>query len=140
MLQYERTAYALSRLPIGFSFLGHGMVRLPKLSVFAEGMAQSFDETMLPSELVLGFAYVLPFVELLLGIFLILGISMRKTTVVGIALICILIFGSSLQESWSSVATQMFYGLYFSLLYLFADYNGHSIINSQKNHGFTTNT
>ncbi|MEQ9443366.1 MAG: DoxX family membrane protein [Cyclobacteriaceae bacterium] len=140
MLQHERTAYALSRLPIGFSFLGHGMVRLPKLSVFAEGMAQSFNETMLPSGLVLGFAYVLPFVELLLGIFLILGISMRKTTVVGITLICILIFGSSLQENWSSVATQMFYGLYFSLLYLFADYNSHSIINSQKNHGFTTNT
>ena len=141
MLQEKyTTAYALARLPIGFSFLGHGLVRIPKLSVFAEGMAQSFTKTLLPESLVLGFAYVLPFVELLLGIAIILGIHMRKTTTVGVALICILIFGSSLQESWSSVATQMFYGLYFSLLYLFADYNGYAILTPKgKKHGSTIN-
>lgn len=93
-------AYALARLPIGFSFLGHGLIRTPKLSTFAEGMAQSFADTMLPEGLVLAFAYVLPIVELLLGIAIIQGVAMRKTSTVGVTLICILIFGSSLQESW----------------------------------------
>nr|WKN35725.1 DoxX family protein [Tunicatimonas sp. TK19036] len=142
MIPHEKftAAYALARLPIGFSFFGHGLVRIPKLSIFAEGMSQSFTDTLLPEGFVLGFAYVLPFVELLLGVAIILGIAMRKTTTVGIALICILIFGSSLQESWSSVATQMFYGLYFSLLYLFADYNGYTLLHQKRNNdGFKIN-
>ncbi len=131
-MQHQKTAYALARLPIGFSFLGHGIVRMPKLGRFAEGMAQSFNETFLPYELVLGFAYVLPLVELLLGIFLILGIAMRKATIAGVFLMCMLIFGSSLMENWTSIAIEMFYGLYFSLLYLFADYNGYAIANTRK--------
>ncbi len=126
-MQQAKTAYTLARLPIGFSFLGHGLVRIPKLSTFAEGMAQSFDKTILPYDFVLGFGYILPFVELLLGIVLILGIAMRTSTFAGVILVCILIFGSSLQENWSSVATQMFYGLYFTLLFLFTDYNGYLV-------------
>jgi thiosulfate dehydrogenase [quinone] large subunit len=132
IMQQEKVAYALARLPIGFSFFGHGLVRIPKLSTFAEGMAESFTETLLPYGFVLAFAYVLPWVELLLGIGLLLGFAMRKFPFAGVMLICILIFGSSLQESWSSVATQMFYGLYLSLLYLFADYNAYSIFKAKN--------
>lgn len=131
-MKIENKAYALARLPIGFSFLGHGLVRIPKISKFAQGMAESFNETILPHDFVLAFAYVLPFFELLLGIFLILGITMHKSSFAGIILVCILIFGSSLQENWSAVATQMFYGLYFSILYLFAAYNGYAIIKTQN--------
>ncbi|ACY15590.1 hypothetical protein [Haliangium ochraceum] len=44
----QQTAYALARLPIGFSFFGHGLVRLPKIQQFAEGMAKAFENTWLP--------------------------------------------------------------------------------------------
>ncbi|AKD03453.1 DoxX family membrane protein [Pontibacter korlensis] len=126
-MQYNKAAYALARLPIGFSFLGHGLVRVPKITQFAEGMASSFNETVLPYPMVLAFAYILPFVELLLGIFLILGIAIRASTVAGVILICVLIFGSSLQENWSGVSIQMFYGLYLAILYLFANHNSHAL-------------
>lgn len=122
-MSIEKTAYLLARLPIAFSFIGHGMVRIPKIGFFAEGMAESFSESILPYAFVLGFGYILPFVELILGILLALGLIMHKSSLAGVILICILIFGSSLQENWSGVAIQMFYGLYFSLLYLFAEYN-----------------
>ncbi|MBT29749.1 MAG: DoxX family protein [Thalassobius sp.] len=131
-MQKENLAYLLARLPIGFSFLGHGFIRIPKISVFAEGMAGAFSASILPYSFVLAFAYILPFVELLLGILLISGIAMRKVTIAGTVLICILIFGSSIQENWSAVSIQMFYGLYLSILFLFAEYNGYSITNNQK--------
>ncbi|UII20593.1 DoxX family membrane protein [Fulvivirga ligni] len=123
----QQSAYALARLPIGFSFLGHGLVRLPKLQAFANGMASSFESTILKYEFVKYFATALPVVELLLGLALLLGVKMKATSTAGIFLICILIFGSSLQENWSAVAIQLFYGLYFAILHLFADYNGYAL-------------
>ncbi len=128
----RRSAYALTRLPIGVSFFGHGLIRFTKLEAFAKGMAESFSTTFLPNELVLIFAYVLPFIEFLIGLFLISDVAMRKTTVVGVFLMCILIFGSSLQENWSAIATQMFYGLYFSVPYLFAKENSYSLLKLKK--------
>ncbi len=57
----EKSAYISARLPIAFSFPGHGLVRIPKLTGFAEGMAHSFSESILPYNFVIGFAYILPF-------------------------------------------------------------------------------
>ena len=119
----KQAAYTLARLPIGFSFLGHGFIRIPKLTAFAQGMTNSFAETYLPVELVKPFALILPFVELLLGIALIIGFKAKETAAVSIVLVCVLIFGSSFQENWSAVAIQLFYGLYLALLFLFSEYN-----------------
>ena len=124
---HRTSAYALARLPIGLSLFGHGLVRLFKLEAFAGGMADSFSDTLLPYGLVWAFALVLPFVELLLGLLLLLGIAMRVTSAATVGLILVLIFGSCLQENWSAVATQMFYGLYAAVLHLFAEENGYAL-------------
>ncbi|MBD8487167.1 DoxX family membrane protein [Echinicola sp. CAU 1574] len=123
IIHRREMAFTLARLPIGFSFLGHGIVRLPKLTAFAEGMAQAFDMTWLPDFLVRAFASVLPFVELLLGLTILLGLWVRFTSAFGVLLVCLLIFGSSLLENWDGVSIQLFYGLYLTGLYLFHDYN-----------------
>ncbi|WP_281764922.1 DoxX family membrane protein [Neptunitalea lumnitzerae] len=117
------TAYTLARLPIGFSFLGHGFIRIPKLQQFTEGMTKGFSETAFPLAIVQPFAYLLPFLELLLGIALIVGFKMKASATIGVMLICILIFGMSFQENWNAIYIEMVYGLYFAILYLFADYN-----------------
>ena len=122
-MKNKHAAYTLARLPIGFSFLGHGFIRIPKLSAFAQGMTSSFAETYLPVELVKPFALILPFVELLLGVALIIGFKAKETAAVGISLICILIFGCSFQENWSAIGIQLFYGLYLAILFLFSEYN-----------------
>lgn len=132
MKSIKSQAYLLARLPIGMSFLGHGLVRIPKISAFAEEMANNFADTLLPHILVLTFGYIHPFVELILGILLLGGIAMRKSSAFGVILMCILIFGSSLIESWSSVSIQMFYGLYFVGLFLWADLNEYSLLNHNQ--------
>src|ERR1700744_2859405 len=115
--------YLLARLPIGMSFFGHGLERIPKLSGFVEHMAQPFEKSILPMSLVTPFGYVLPFLELLTGILLLLGLFTRFATVLGVLIMLALIFGSSMIEQWNNVFTQIIYGAYLALLFYFADYN-----------------
>lgn len=122
-MKKEKVAYTLARLPIGLSFLGHGLVRLPKLNQFVNGMQKGFEATYLPTEIVKPFAFVLPFLELLLGMAILIGFKMKKTAILGVILVCLLIFGSSFQQNWSAIAIQMFYGIYLVALYLFSNYN-----------------
>lgn len=127
-LSIQSNTYLLARLPIGMSMLGHGLVRMPKLATFAEGMASSFEETILPNTLVQSFGYLLPFVELGIGLCVVIGLFTRPALITGVLLMCVLIFGSSFNEQWQSIAIQMFYGAYFSLLYLYAEqYNDYSL-------------
>ena len=115
--------YTLARLPIGISFLGHGLVRIPKLETFSEGISTAFSNSFLPLEAVQLFAFLLPFVEAIIGLGLLIGHKIELSCLVALGVICLLIFGSSSIENWSAVATQMFYGMYLVLLFHFSDYN-----------------
>jgi thiosulfate dehydrogenase [quinone] large subunit len=126
-MKKESITYLLARLPIGMSFFGHGLERLPKLYAFSHGMAASFSKSILPETVVLPFGYILPVLELLTGILLLLGLFTRFATVLGVALMLALIFGSCMVEQWDNVFTQIIYGGYLALLYYFAQYNTISI-------------
>lgn len=95
------------RLSIAMSFFGHGIVRLPKLSVFALSLAKSFETTLLPQSLVLIFGYILPFLELGIGVLLLLGLWTRFVALCGAVVLVALIFGSSLLEQWSYIQIQL---------------------------------
>lgn len=123
----EQFTYLLARLPIGMSFFGHGLERLPKLAAFSHGIVTSFSKSILPETLVLPFGYILPILELLTGILLLLGLFTRFATVLGVALMLVLIFGSSMIEQWNNVFTQIIYGGYLALLFYFAQYNTISV-------------
>ena len=122
-MRKESFTYLLARLPIGMSFFGHGLERLPKLAAFSHGIAASFSKSILPESLVLPFSYILPVLELLTGILLLLGLFTRFAAVLGVALMLFLIFGSSMIEQWNNVFTQIIYGGYLALLFYFAQYN-----------------
>lgn len=119
--------YLLARLPIGMSMFGHGLDRMPKLQAFSGHMVEQFSKSMIPGSLVSLFSYVLPFLEFLTGILLLLGLFTRFACVLGVMIMLVLIFGSSLIEQWENVFTQVIYGAYFALLYSFAVYNRYSI-------------
>jgi thiosulfate dehydrogenase [quinone] large subunit len=123
----ESTTYLLARLPIGMSFLGHGLERLPILAKFSNGMVTSFDKSFIPGMLVLPFSLGLPFVELLLGILLLLGLFTRFATVLGVITMLALIFGSTSLGQWDGVFIQLMYSAYLVLLYYFLPYNTVSI-------------
>ena len=122
-MKIEELSYLLARLPIGMSFFGHGLARLPKLDTFSHWMAAQFTKTALPQSLVLSFGYILPIFELLIGILVLIGLFTRSAILLGIIIILILIFGSSLIEEWMNVFIQVIYGAYFVVLYRYIIYN-----------------
>lgn len=125
-------AYLFLRLGTGISFFGHGLVRLPKISAFRNWMIDLFKTSIMPEALTYIFATVLPFVELLLGLLLIIGWCSRFTCIAGSSLICMLIFGSCLIENWDAVAFQLIYGLLFFILLFYMEHNKYALDKEQK--------
>jgi len=123
LMKNEEFSYLLARLPIGMSFFGHGLARLPKLEAFSHWMANLFSKTFLPETLVLAFGYILPILELIIGILILIGLFTRSGILLGLIVILMLIFGSSLIEQWENVFIQVVYGAYLVVLYRYLYYN-----------------
>lgn len=127
MEKNKALAYLFLRLSIGISFLGHGIVRLPKIPAFRSWMIDLFKTSLMPEVFIYLFASILPFVELLLGILLVIGWRTREAYIIGFAVICTLIFGSCLIENWETVAFQLIYALLFFILLCYMDYNKYAL-------------
>ncbi|MFC3197473.1 DoxX family protein [Parapedobacter deserti] len=111
------------RLPIAISFLGHGLVRLPKLHAFALNMAQQFADTPLPQGVVFAFGYILVFSEFITGVWLISGRWFSQALITGLVIMTLLIFGSSLIENWNAVSVQLIHSIYLGGLLLCYQYS-----------------
>lgn len=120
----QRITEFFLRLPIAMSFLGHGLIRLPKLEAFASGMADQFASTPLPNGLVLGFGYLLVIAEFLIGVWLISGRLFNYALMAGLATMTLLIFGSALIENWNAVSVQLIHCIYLAGLLVYCTARG----------------
>jgi thiosulfate dehydrogenase [quinone] large subunit len=120
-------SYIFIRLGIGISMLGHGLVRIPKLKAFSEGMLNNFKGSILPDFIVLPFSFALPFIEFLLGILLVLGWQTKRAAILGGILMLTLMGGTTLIENWSALPSQMIHLLFFVLVYEFNQVNSFSL-------------
>lgn len=112
-------AYQSARLAVGASILVHGAVRLPKLSGFAEGMAGQFSETIVAGFPALSMAYLIPFVEVLVGVLILIGrTATRYGLALGILLMGLLMVGCCLIENWTPLVSQLVHLIAFYLLLL----------------------
>lgn len=119
-----KTIFFFLRLPVAISLAGHGLVRLPKLQTFTEGMVKSMEKSAIPEALITPFGYVLPFLEAIIGISLLIGFKPKLTIYSAIALMSILILGSSSIENWSAIEAQLLHSLYlFALLWFYLKYS-----------------
>lgn len=119
-----KTIFFFLRLPIAISLAGHGLVRLPKLQTFTEGMVKSMEKSAIPESLITPFGYVLPFLEAIIGISLLIGFKPKLTIYSAFALMSILILGSSSIENWSAIEAQLLHSLYlFALLWFYLKYS-----------------
>jgi thiosulfate dehydrogenase [quinone] large subunit len=109
-------ARVLLRLSMGFNLLLHGLVRLPMLGRFADGMARDFSATILPAALVHTFALFLPVAELTIGVLLVIGLWQRAALTAGPLLMIALIFGTALQQHWDTLTQQMLYVFIYTAL------------------------
>jgi thiosulfate dehydrogenase [quinone] large subunit len=123
----RRAAYAILRLALGVNMLLHGLVRLPHMAAFVNGMATQFQATVLPGFAVKSFGWVLPFAEGLIGLLLVLGWRTRQALVAGGLVMAALIAGTSLRSDWPTVGIQMVYSAIYYLLLRDASHNGFSL-------------
>lgn len=112
------------RLPVALSLFGHGLVRLPKLQAFSEWMTGTMKNSFLPSVLVMTLSYALPFIELALGISLLISYKTKYSIYAGLALMSMLIFGSTSIEDWGAIEAQLIHAIYlFALLWFVEKYD-----------------
>ncbi|MFB9054767.1 DoxX family protein [Formosa undariae] len=112
----NKTSYLIIRLAIGVSMFGHGLVRLPKLELFSQGMIKSFENSMLPEMITLPFSYVLPILEFTFGLLITIGLFTKQSAIVLSAVLVSLIFGSTLIESWGAITAQLIHVAFFAYL------------------------
>ena len=115
----QRQAYLFLRLITGVNFFGHGFARIftgSHLPGFAQGMVKNMATTPLPPALTLASGYVIPCVELLVGILLLLGIATRFALTLASFLMLVLMFGITLKQDWNTAGGQLLYGLILSIL------------------------
>lgn len=120
-------AYLITRLAIGASIWGHGLVRLPKLTAFAEGTAQGFENSMLPMILVLPFSYFIPLAEFVIGVLVLAGLFTRLAAFAGGLLMVALLIGTTLTESWGAIPSQLLHTAFFVVLLQFEEANEWSV-------------
>ena len=128
MTSSQQLSFLLARLAVGMSMFGHGLVRLPKLQSFSHWMVGQFEKSMLPEIIVTPFSYILPIAELLVGIFLLIGLFTRQALVAGSLVMIALIFGSSMIEEWGAIPSQLIHVAFFSILLIFEkSYNSFAV-------------
>ncbi len=115
----HRIAYLLLRLLTGLDFFGHGFARIftgTHLGGFAHWMVGDMGKAPLPQSLVLATGYVVPCVELLIGVMLLLGLGTRYALIVAMLLMMVLMFGVTMKQEWSVAGQQLMYGLVLAIL------------------------
>lgn len=127
-MKAKNTAYLFIRILVGINFFTHGLVRLPKINAFSNWMVTTYESTFLPKVMVQIFSQTVPYIELLLGAALFLGIYTYKTTIAIGVLLTVLLFGACLLEKWDWVAFQMIYALCAYLLISRIEDNTYKII------------
>lgn len=101
----------------------HGVARIGNIPAFVESMLRMFASSGLPAEAVRIFAWCAPFVELLIGISVILGLVTRAGLFGGALWMSNLIFGSTLIQKYDVVGIQLIYSIIFFLLLTHARFN-----------------
>jgi thiosulfate dehydrogenase (quinone) large subunit len=122
----RRLAYAILRFTLGINLLIHGVVRLPGLGAFADGLVKLFAETPLPAFLVRPFAIGLTIEETATGLLLIVGLWTRWALAIGGLAMASLIFGTALRSDWNIVAIQMLYAAIYAALLAAREYDAYS--------------
>ena len=116
-------AYALARVTYGLIFLFYGISKFVMgVGTFVGNMNQQFSGK-LPAFMVMPFAYVLPFGEMIAGAFILLGLYTRAGLVLSGLLLIGLTFGVVMLGRADGVAHNLIFVLVNFVLLWFMDFN-----------------
>jgi len=93
-------AYTALRVALGFAMFMHGAARLiGGLETYAHRYIAGFASVPIPHGLVVVFIYAIPFLEMIIGALIVLGLLTRWALLANAALLLVFIFGTSMQQS-----------------------------------------
>src|SRR5215510_5876501 len=101
-------AYSMLRATLGLNICIHGVSRiLQGPAAFAHTLVGMFQKTLLPVWSVHFFGLALPWFEMILGAFVLIGLRLRFALISGFLLMILLTFGSSLRQDWDVAGLQL---------------------------------
>lgn len=123
----NQISYLIIRLSVAISLFGHGLVRLPKLESFSEGMLKEFEHSMLPSVLVMPLSYGIPIAEFVFGLLLLIGLFTRFSAIGSAVLMLLLMFGTCMVENFGALPSQFLHAGFCAILIHFIQSNSYAL-------------
>lgn len=122
-------ACLILRMTLGLNIALHGITRLflSGLTQFVNATLTQFQNTPLPAWQVRAFATATPFLELLIGALLFVGLWTRWALGAGALLMVALVFGTALRSEWNLLFLQMFYCFLYFVLLMCRQYDSFSV-------------
>jgi thiosulfate dehydrogenase (quinone) large subunit len=121
-------AYLFLWATLGLNILFHGVSRiLTGPAAFAANLVEQFHATPLPLGVVSAFGHALPWIEAVIGLLVLLGLTTRHALCAGALLIFALTFGSTLHQDWNVAGLQLIYAVVYAVLLAFRSENAYSI-------------
>ncbi len=123
------TAYAILRVSFGANIMLHGVSRiLMGHAAFLAYLTHYFEKTtVIPAGMLPAFATVQPWVELILGLLLMVGLFTRFALIGGGLVVLCLVIGTNLAQDWLVSGLQLIYAFLYYYLLAHIDENGLSI-------------
>jgi thiosulfate dehydrogenase [quinone] large subunit len=116
-------AYGLLRIVVGINYFNHGFTRLGNIPGFMDAMVGAMDGAWMPEPLVRFTAFFVSPVELIFGLFLIVGLFTRLSLIVLFVLMAILMYGVTVVQNWDSASSQLIYNIVLFILLAGVGYN-----------------
>ena len=109
--------YAVFRIFVGTNLFFHGFTRIWNgVAAWAVPEAATFAGTIIPMPLVDLTLYTLPYVQVVLGTCIAVGLFTRTALLAGLAMFFVLMLGHLVRQNWSGVHIVMHYGIYYWIL------------------------
>ncbi len=115
------------RLLLGVNFFNHGFTQIGNIPGFVEETVKALEGSYFPEPLVRINAFLVPIIELVVGILITLGLATRLALVVTFALMVMLMMGVTSVQNWQAAGSQLVYGIVLFILLATCQYNLFSV-------------
>ncbi|WP_373527229.1 DoxX family protein [Nostoc sp.] len=126
-------AYLLLRILIGVNYFNHGFTRIFKIPGFVEDTVKQLADSYFPEFLVRINSYLVPPVELIVGVLITVGLATRSALIVTFALMIILMLGVTSVQNWAAAGSMLSYGIVLFILLAGSSFNIYSLDHLRRN-------
>ena len=122
-------AYTILRVSFGANIMLHGVSRIVMgHAAFLAYLTHYFEKaSYIPPAMLSGFATVQPWVEMILGLMLMIGLATRISLIGGGLVILCLVIGTNLAQDWLVSGLQLIYAFLYYYLLVHLDQNRYSL-------------